>query len=109
MVKRFSEKTFFFDDANFRSILSRVETNFSRGFRNTTLEAVSLGIWGGFSWGLQPWGGVPGGQQAIRTYFPRETARASWCCIRLELEEAFTGFTLEGVSVIFSMNSPRFK
>lgn len=107
--KHYSECTFIFEDARFREITALFSTNFLSGFKTVTLEAKALGAWGNFGWGSEQWGGGLGGFQPIRTYFPKEATRAHWANIRLELSQAFTAFSLSGVSLIVFTTSPRFR
>ena len=75
----------------------------------TPLSAFGTAPWGGFPWDEAPWGGAPGGFQAIRTYFPKEVTRAHWVSLRLDLSQAFTSFSLAGVSIILEAMSPKFR
>jgi hypothetical protein len=108
-LKHFSEVTFLFDEATFDSVTARFKTNFERSYLDTTLEGRATGDWGAEDWDDFTWGGAHEGQQALRTYLPREVARAHWLNIRLDLEQAFTGFSLSGVSLLGTLMSSRFK
>lgn len=109
ILKQFSEVSFFFKDAAFREIGAGFETNVSLGVTTVPILSKGFGAWGIFPWGSQPWGGVLGGQIALRTYVPRDKQRASWLKLGLETNEAFTGFSLQGVSVIYNPMSTKFR
>ena len=109
ILKQFSELTFFFKNAAFREIEAGFETNVSAGVTTVPVLNKGQGTWGTFPWGEQPWGGVLGGQIALRTYVPRDKQRASWLKLSLETNEAFTGFSLQGLSVMFNHMSSKFR
>lgn len=109
ILKQFSEITLFFRDAAFTEIDAGFASNVSTGSLTVPLVATSAGSWGNFAWGDEPWGGVPGGVTMLRTYVPRDKQRAAWLTLSLRTEQAFTGFSLQGVSVIYNPMSTRFK
>jgi hypothetical protein len=110
ILKQFSEVTFAFRNAAFREITASFGSNILNDI--VTVDIVNNAAqdgWGNFGWGLQPWGGIPGGQAVLRTYVPRDQQRASWMYLGLTTQQAFTGFSLQGVSVVFNPMSTRFK
>lgn len=109
ILKQFSEITLFFKNAAFREIMASFSTNISLGVTDVTIENNSTAGWGRVPWGQGPWGGALGGKNALRTYVPQEKQRGSWLILKLETNEAFTGFSLEGVSLIYNVMSSRFK
>lgn len=109
ILKQFSELSLFFKNAAFRVIDAIFSTNVSLGTVTVPITNRSSGGWGRLPWGQGPWGGALGGQCALRTYVPRDKQRGSWLTLRLRTEEAFTGFSLEGVSLIFNQMSSRFR
>lgn len=110
MLKQFSEVTFFFKDAAFTEIDASFSTNVSQGYDTVPiLNTSSVVAWGEFPWGEAPWGGVPSGEATLRTYVPREKQRGNWLKLYLELEEAFTSFSLQGVSLNLKDMSTRIK
>ena len=109
ILKHYGEITYMFQDARFLEILAGFSSNFRNGFDLVTLTAIAQAVWGLFGWGSAPWGGGPGGFQPIRTYFPRETCRAYWVNLRLELEEAFNSFSLTGASLRVNANRDKVK
>lgn len=109
LLKQFSELTFLFRNAAFRTIESRFASNISSSTTVVDLEATSSASWGNFEWGLQPWGGEAGGVNVLRTYVPANKQRAHWLILSLRTEQAFSGFSLQGVSIIYNTMSSRFK
>lgn len=107
IVKQFSELTLFFKNAAFREIDATFSTNISVGVQTVPVRNIGLSGWGQFPWGGAPWGGQLGGQNVLRTYVPREKQRCHWLQMVLETNEAFTGFSLQGVSLMFNMMSSR--
>jgi len=100
LLKQFSEVTFMFKNAAFIEIVAAFATNISSGiYYVDVLNNTGASQWGNFDWGDQPWGGILGGENVIRTYVPREKQRCSWLSLSLETNEAFTGFSLQGVSL----------
>ena len=103
LLKQFSECTFMFKNAAFQSVIAGFATNISSGVTEVSVENnTGLAQWGGFEWGLQPWGGVFGGANVLRTYVPREKQRCNWLTLSIQTNEAFTGFSLQGVSLNYS-------
>lgn len=109
LLKQFSELTLFFKNAAFREITATFSSNVSLALEDVTLTNSLGGSWGFFLWGLEPWGGGLGGQIALRTYIPKEKQRSSWLYLSLSTNEAFTGFSLQGVSLIYNPMTSRFR
>ena len=110
VTKQFREVTFFFRDASFRNISSRMSTNFSLEPEETLIETAVSGEWGSFGWGNLPWGGgsVAGGQ-SIRTYVPLEKQRGSWLNMSVESSQCFVSLQLQGFSLIYNQTDTRQK
>ncbi len=109
LMKQFSEISLFFRNAAFQIIDVTFESNITAGSTTVPVQNISLGGWGQFPWGEEPWGGVLGGEAVLRTYVTPEQQRAHWILITLSTEEAFTGFSLQGLSIWFNPMSPRVK
>ena len=109
ILKQFSEVSFFFRNAAFTSIDAIFQSNILVEEATVTVTNNSQEGWGEFGWGLVPWGGVLGGQAVLRTYVPRNQQRCSWLTISLSTEESFTGFSLQGLSLVFSPMTSRIK
>lgn len=109
ILKHFSEATFFFKDAAFNEIEAGFASNIIRSWVHFPI-VNNTGIgWGGQPWGQFPWGGVLGGSGALRTYWPRNVSRGSWGLLYLQTEQAFQGFSLQGVSILYTQMSSRFR
>jgi hypothetical protein len=109
ILKQFSEITMFFRNAAFRAIDATFSTNISVSPETVEVENMSGTGWGVISWGNFSWGSPLGGQAPLRTYVPRNKQRGSWLILSLRTNEAFTGFELQGISVIFNTMSSRFR
>jgi len=109
ILKQYPEVTFFFKNAAFREIDAGFATNISTGEQVVNIENIGTAGWGQFPWGNVPWGGALGGQTVLRTYIPKEKQRGSWLFMSLETNEAFTGFSCQGASVLFNLMSSRIK
>lgn len=110
ILKQFSEVTFFFRNAVFREIDATFTSNIS--LNNSPVPLLNQNnsnAWGVPPWGEFVWGGAPGGETVLRTYVPREKQRSSWLGIALTTNQAFTGFSLQGVSIIYNPMSTRIR
>jgi hypothetical protein len=103
VLKQFSEVMFFFKNTAFREIQAKFASNISTGVVTVpVLNNTGSAQWGNFDWGDQPWGGQFGGANVLRTYVPREKQMNNWLELSIETNEAFTGFSLEGISLWFT-------
>lgn len=109
ILKQYSELTLFFKNAAFASIDATFTTNISLSTETVPILNTSAVGWGQSPWGFGAWGGQRGGPAPLRTYVPRNKQRCSWLNLRLATNEAFSGFSLEGVSLIYNPMSSRFK
>lgn len=109
ILKQFSELTMFFRNAAFREVDVTFSSNISVGTITVPVPSEATGGWGLFPWGTAPWGNQLGGQCAMRTYVPRDKQRCSWLRLQLRTNEAFTGFSLQGISLMLNPMSSRFK
>ncbi len=110
LLKQFSEITLFFKNAAFTEIDASFSTNISIDREVVPIENTFFADgWGLFPWGQQEWGGELGGQIPLRTYVPQNKQRGSWLILNLQTSEAFTGFSLQGVSIMYNVMSSRFK
>lgn len=109
ILKQFSEISLFFRNAAFREIDATFSTNVSLSGQTVMIANLSSNGWGLQGFGTFQWGGQPGGQSVLRTYVPREKQRAHWMYLSLATRQAFTGFSLQGVSLIFNNMTSRFR
>lgn len=108
ILKQFSEVTFLFRNAAFTEIEAGFESEISTGLFTVDIpSSVSESAWGLFPWGDLPWGGENGGTNVLRTYVPRPAQRGAWLMLSLRTQEAFQGFSLQGVSLIYNTMSSR--
>jgi len=107
ILKQFSECSFFFRNAAFLSIDAGFKNNIYNIEDTVSIENKAGIGWGNSPWGDQPWGSVLGGQVILRTYVPRSQQRASWIQLSLQTEEAFTGFSLQGLAIMYNTMSSR--
>ncbi len=109
ILKQYSELSLFFKNAAFREIDVGFSTNISPSVEIVPVQSIGTTGFGRGRWGKFPWGGFLGGQKLLRTYVPVEKQRASWMYLYVETNEAFTGFSLQGVSMIFNPMTSRIK
>jgi len=105
LLKQFSEISIFFRNASFVSIDATFSTNISGATKLVEILNKSNQGWGNFNWGDTGWGGALGGQAVLRTYVPREQQLGSWMGLSLRTNESFTGFSLQGISILYNMTS----
>ena len=107
--KQFREITFFFANASFNSMDCIIRNPIAGIEQLVPLYPLKGGLWGLFSWGTRDWGGGYGGQQPLRMLIPPTVTRSHWIDIGLGDSEAFTSFSLGGMSLIFTTMSSRSK
>lgn len=107
LVKHYKEVSFIFVELTF----DKVDVTFRSGYTNNEqtvpLTASRVGGWGQFSWGALPWGGSGVAAARLRTHVPKQMARNNWIYLRISNEQAFTNFGLAGMSLWYSVMSPR--
>ncbi len=109
ILKRFREITLLFRDAAFIEASVGFSTNFSPDVTSVSIRPISKGSFGSTLFGSDPFGGGIGGSQALRTLVPLEKARGSWLNISVSTAQAFTSFSLSGISIVFNSMTERFK
>jgi hypothetical protein len=108
ILKHFREITLLFSDAAFNRAEVEFSTNLAQDPEAVEIIPQAIGAWGTFPWGTIRWGGGVGGQQPIRTYVPLEKTRAHWLNVAVFSNQAFTSFSLQGISIMFTPVSERF-
>lgn len=109
VLKHVHDCVLMFEDASFNEIDVSFATNFSEYPTTVTVSPKNRAAWGTFPWGQVAWGGALGGEQTIRTYVPLEKQRANWVKTNVQSSQAFTSFSLLGMSLQFTAMSERFK
>ena len=109
VLKQFCEVSMLFKNAAFESIDVNFATNVAATTKTVTVINNSNYGFGQENWGEFGWGGNLGGQAVLRTYVPTEQMRASWLSLTIETEQAFTGFALQGISLMFNNMGSRIK
>lgn len=109
ILKQFSEISLFFKNAAFTEINASFATNISLGAETVPLKNNPTNGFGQLPFGEGPWGSSLGGQNVLRTYVPREKQRGHWLTLKVSTNQSFTGFSLQGVSLIFNTMSSRFR
>jgi hypothetical protein len=109
MVKHFREASFFFRNAAFNTMVVSFSSDFSSPVQTSLMSPVSQYSWGLPPWGSFPWGGKLGGMQSIRAYVNVNQSRAHWLNVGLTSNQAFTSFSLQGISLITETISERFR
>lgn len=107
VMKHFQECAWLFRENNFINGTASFYTDLSGGYSNTTLYGnFGSGSWGLFSWGSIPWGGIIR-PKPIRVFIPREKSRGSLLSIKLTILNAYSKWSLNGVSLQFDYVSER--
>lgn len=108
-LKHYRDFSMLFSDAAFEQLIVRFRSDFIPDPIEVVVEPNDVGGWGEFQWGLLPWGGGQSIQQRIRTLVPQSTQRANWLIIEMELEQAFTTFSLNGAGLVYEMMDTRMR
>lgn len=105
--KLFQETSLLFRKKNFTSANMSFFTDLSAGYSDATIQ----GIYGGSLWGSFPWGSVPWGGEStpspVRCFIPREKTRGTLLGINFNIRNAFSEWSLNGISLTFDYVSER--
>jgi len=105
--KHFQECAFLFRENNFINGDASFFTDISGGYSNTPIYgAFGGGSWGLFSWGNIPWGGTSR-PKPIRVFIPREKSRGEILSVKLKISNAYSKWSLNGISLSFEYVSER--
>jgi len=108
IMKHFRNVALILNDANFETVDVSIKGTWS-GFETETLSSLDVGgAWGLFPWGSLPWGQSNKGKQPLLVGVPLSATRAHWIFVRAEIKQAFTSFSISGISVMYSIMSERF-
>lgn len=110
MIKHFREASLFFRQDSTANLKIGYETNFQPGYTYTEKSLEYTGTWGDYSWGTVPWNGVDDTyNQPIRVGIPRQKQRCLWISFSVEGANAFSSFSLAGISAHFETVSERWQ
>jgi hypothetical protein len=108
VLKQFRDATLFFKQDTYAELKIGYETNYQPGYTYTTIRTIDKDSWNSFNWGTLPWGGLDKTyNQAVRVGIPRNKQRSLWISISVESSNAFTSFSVAGVSATFESISER--
>jgi hypothetical protein len=106
-VKKFQTWNFDFANVSFQKCTASFTTDFYPSPESVTLTPHISGTWGTFPWGTLPWGVTQQNLQPITTYSTKNTALGHWTSVSLNLQQAFSGFSLSGYSIFFEFMGQR--
>lgn len=105
--KHFQEIAWLFREKSFSTALTSFYTDLSGGYSDTTMTGTyGTNVWGSFTWGLIPWGGISR-PKPIRVFVAREKSRGSLLSVRLKVNNAYSRWSLNGLSLQFDFVSER--
>lgn len=106
-VKKFTLWEFYFSNADFDSIPVSMSSDWSPAPETVNLVPVTASGWGTQAWGTFPWGVGVITAQIIPTWPTKNTNYAHWVIINLQLTQAFTALSLDGIALTFDITSTR--
>lgn len=106
MLKQVSESTLLFETMDFTQAIASFSSDLSPGFESIPFPGEGTGIWGGFSWGDDTWGGE-GTSRPFRTYVPANKQRCRYINGQFEHGSTFEDYAIFGISYTFSPISSR--
>ncbi len=106
-IKAFASWQFMFSNANFNTIEVSMSTDLYPSSETVELSPISFGGWGTLAWGTFNWGVSTVPEQLIPTWPTKNTRYAHWVIIGLQLTQAFTSLSLDGLSCTFDIVSTR--
>lgn len=107
LEKTFAQLLLMFKSNNFATAYVDFYTDTNGGWEAVTVEGhYGQSAWGGFTWGLIPWGGLRR-SSPTRVSVPRNKARGQLLGIRFRCRMALSYFSLEGLSLHFDSVSER--
>jgi hypothetical protein len=108
-IKKFTTWSFEFSSIGFTQATASFTTDFYPTQESVTLMPKVADTWGTFPWGSEGWGVTTAVPQAISTYATKNTAMGHWIICTLQMQQAFTGFSLAGYGVFFNFLGERFR
>jgi hypothetical protein len=106
-VKKFQVVKFPFSNVNFTTATASFTTDFYPTSEFVSLSPKIANTWGTFPWGTQPWGVSQANPQEITTYTTKNCSIGHWIAVSLQMEQAFTGFALDGYQLHYEFLGSR--
>ena len=107
-LKQFRDAIVFFRQDTFSDLKIGYETNYQPGYSYTSVATIDVGDWGEFDWGTYPWHGLDDTyNQGIRVGVPRQKQKCLWISFSVEGSNAFSSFSVAGISASLEMLSER--
>lgn len=107
IMKQFQEVAMLFRDTNFIQGNISFYTDLSGGYSNTSFAGQFGGSgWGSFGWGVPSWGSLQR-PKPIRATVPREKSRGSILSVKITMSEAYSKWSINGLSLIYDWVSDR--
>ncbi len=107
LMKHFQEIAWLFRDKSFDYGQTSFYTDLSSSYDSTTIYGdYGSDLWGGFGWGVVPWGGIVR-PKPVRVFVMREKSRGSLLSIKLSIKNGYSKWSLNGMSLQFEYVSER--
>ena len=106
-IKKFTTYNFEFANISFQKCIASFTTDFYPNSESVTLVPQLSNTWGTFQWGTVPWGVTNPVLRPISTYATKNTGIGHWTNITLNLQQAFSGFSLAGYTIFFNFYGER--
>jgi hypothetical protein len=106
MLKQYNEALLIFRASPFDTATIEYLSDISGGFDAVPIQGYSPLGWGLFPWGESLWGGVARAQ-TIRHYIPKEKQRCTLLTPQFFVQNGWSNFQLEGLSLQFRQVSSR--
>lgn len=105
--KKFLMWMFMFENANFDTITALFSSDYSNSQETQLLTPQTSGGFGTLPWGTFNWGVSTIPEQVIPCWPTTNTGYAHWVIIELQLTQAFTSLSLDGIAGTFDVGSTR--
>jgi hypothetical protein len=108
-MKKFANWKFAFSNANFESLEVSFTSDLYSIPESVDLEPINTGGWGAEpgGWGSSPWGVTSSVDQLIACNPGLNTSYARWMIVKMQLTEAFTSLSFDGITCSFDVVSTR--
>lgn len=106
-MKKFSNWKFAFTNANFAELPVTFTSDLYSTPEQAILSPVGSGGWGVQPWGTFPWGVSGANEQLIPCNPSLNTSYARWIIVKLQLTQAFTSLSFDGLTASFDVVSNR--